>query len=100
MVPPAGAGAPIPVPPSGHVCGIMARVDNTRGVHKAPANELVNGALDVERTMSDQDQGILNLEGINVVRVFRTGGRPILSGPRPTPTHPTHQNPNTRRPFR
>lgn len=99
MVPPVGAGAPIPVPPSGHVCGIMARVDNTRGVHKAPANEIVNGALDVERTMSDQDQGILNLEGINVIRVFRAGGRPIVWGARTTVTDTNWQYVNIRRLF-
>ncbi len=99
MVPPAGAGPPIAVPPSGHVCGIMARVDATRGVHKAPANEIVNGALDVQRTVNDQDQGILNLEGINVVRVFRTGGRPILWGARTTATDTNWQYVNIRRLF-
>jgi len=33
------------VPPSGHVAGIWARNDDTRGVHKAPANEVVRGAI-------------------------------------------------------
>ena len=32
-----------PIPPSGHVLGIYARIDNERGVHKAPANEVVRG---------------------------------------------------------
>ena len=45
---PAGGGEPILVPPSGHVCGIIARVDLSRGVFKAPANENVNGAFDVQ----------------------------------------------------
>src|SRR5262249_4775390 len=40
------------VPPSGHVAGIYARVDNERGVHKAPANEVVRGALDVKVAIS------------------------------------------------
>jgi phage tail sheath protein FI len=38
----------IAVPPSGHMAGIWARNDGTRGVHKAPANEVVRGAVDVE----------------------------------------------------
>ena len=85
-VPRVGPGAPILVPPSGHVCGIIARSDNTRGVHKAPANEIVNGALGVERLMSNVDHGQLNLQGINVIRLFQTGGRPILWGARTTAT--------------
>jgi phage tail sheath protein FI len=85
QVRPAGKGEPLLVPPSGHVAGIMARSDNSKGVHKAPANEFVNGALGVERTMTDSEQGQLNLLGINVVRVFN-GGRPILWGARTTAT--------------
>ncbi|HVD29904.1 MAG TPA: phage tail sheath subtilisin-like domain-containing protein, partial [Mycobacteriales bacterium] len=52
---PAGGGAPILVPPSGHVCGIIARVDVGQGVFKAPANENVNGAVDIQANgnMSD-----------------------------------------------
>jgi phage tail sheath protein FI len=98
-VAPAGAGAPILVPPSGHVCGIIARSDNSRGVHKAPANEIVNGALGVERLMSDIDQGQLNLPGINVIRVFQTGGRPVLWGARTTATDLNWQYVNIRRLF-
>jgi hypothetical protein len=96
---PAGAGPPILVPPSGHACGIMARVDNNRGVFKAPANEIVNGALGVERTMSDIDQGQLNLLGINVIRIFQTGGRPVMWGARTTATDRNWQYVNVRRLF-
>jgi phage tail sheath protein FI len=96
---PAGTGAPILVPPSGHVCGIMARVDNNRGVFKAPANEIVNGALGIERNMSDVDQGQLNLQGINIIRLFQTGGRPILWGARTTATDRNWQYVNVRRLF-
>src|SRR5207249_3337592 len=68
-VSPAGPGLSVLVPPSGHVCGIIARSDNTRGVHKAPANEIVAGALGVERAMSDTDQGQLNFNSsVNVIR--------------------------------
>src|SRR5262249_370348 len=98
-VPPAGVGSLILVPPSGHVCGIFARSDTTRGVHKAPANEIVNGALGVERAMSDIDQGQLNQRGINVVRVFAAGGRPQLWGARTTATDRNWQYVNIRRLF-
>jgi hypothetical protein len=97
-VSPAGPGAPVLVPPSGHVCGIIARSDASRGVHKAPANEIVNGALGVERTMSDVDQGQLNMKGINVVRTF-SGGRPMLWGARTTASDKNWQYVNVRRLF-
>jgi phage tail sheath protein FI len=95
----ASGGVLILVPPSGHICGIIARVDNSRGVFKAPANEIVNGALGVERTMSDIDQGQLNLQGINVIRLFQAGGRPMLWGARTTATDRNWQYVNVRRLF-
>ena len=98
-VPPSGRGDLILVPPSGHVCGIIARSDATRGVHKAPANEIVNGALGIGRTMSNIDQGQLNLQGINVIRIFQTGGRPVLFGARTTATDLNWQFVNIRRLF-
>ena len=55
-VPPAGKGPPLLVPPSGHVCGLMAYVDNKKGVFKAPANEILQGTIGVERTMTDAEQ--------------------------------------------
>jgi len=58
------------VPPSGHMAGIYARVDTLRGVHKAPANEVVRGALDVEFRLGRPDQDGLNPDGINVIRRF------------------------------
>ena len=85
------------VPPSGHVCGIMARVDNIRGVHKAPANEFVNNALGVERIISDIDHGQLNLQNINVIRVFQTNGRPNVWGARTTSPLTSWQYVNIRR---
>jgi phage tail sheath protein FI len=98
-VAPAGTGAPILVPPSGHVCGIMARSDEIRGVHKAPANEIVTGALDVERTMSEVEHGDLNIKGINVIRRFHPGSRPMLFGARTTATDTNWQYVNIRRLF-
>ncbi|MBN1657599.1 MAG: phage tail sheath subtilisin-like domain-containing protein [Anaerolineae bacterium] len=95
----AATGKELLVPPSGHVMGIMARVDNARGVHKAPANENVNGAIGVQTTMSNQEQGLLNLQGINVIRVFQPGGRPKVWGARTTATDRNWQYVNIRRLF-
>ena len=63
-------GQRVLVPPSGHVAGIYARNDATRGVHKAPANEVVMGALGLERRVSKADQNGLNPQGVNVIREF------------------------------
>lgn len=98
-VPPAGRGDLTLVPPSGHVCGIIARSDANRGVHKAPANEIVSGALGVERGMSDIDHGQLNILGINVIRVFQGGSSPVLFGARTTATDRNWQYVNIRRLF-
>lgn len=98
---PAGPGQPILVPPSGHVCGIMARSDASRGVFKAPANEIVNGAVGIQTSgqMEDIEQGQLNLLGINVIRIPQGGGRPILMGARTTATDRNWQYVNIRRLF-
>jgi phage tail sheath protein FI len=56
------------VTPSGHMAGIYARVDEERGVHKAPANEVVRGALGLEYSVSKNEQDLLNPGGINVIR--------------------------------
>lgn len=58
------------VPPSGHIAGIYARSDAVRGVHKAPANEVIRGALKVEHKLSNADQKALNPVGINIIRQF------------------------------
>jgi phage tail sheath protein FI len=78
----AGGSEPkfIDQPPSGHVAGIWARVDATRGVHKAPANEGVVGIVDLERLITKDKQKSLNPPGINVIRMF--GSAPIVYGAR------------------
>jgi phage tail sheath protein FI len=96
---PSNDGPPILVPPSGHMCGIFARSDALRGVHKAPANEIVNGALGVERRVSLIEQGQLNMLGINIVQMFQDGGRPVLWGARTTATDTNWQYVNIRRLF-
>jgi phage tail sheath protein FI len=72
------------VPPSGHIAGIYARSDTQRGVHKAPANEFITGAIDLERALNDTDQGEINDVGINALRVFPGSARPIVWGARTT----------------
>ena len=61
-------GEKILVPPSGHVAGIYARVDTQRGVHKAPANEAVSGAVGLQYNLSKSQQDGLNPQGINCIR--------------------------------
>ena len=56
------------VPPSGHIAGIYARVDAQRGVFKAPANEIILGALGLKYDISRARQDKLNPNGINCIR--------------------------------
>jgi hypothetical protein len=62
------------VPPSGHIAGVWARTDETRGVWKAPANDTIRGVLDIERTITQNEQSLLNPIGINCIRPFGTRG--------------------------
>lgn len=61
-------------PPSGHIAGIWARSDASRGVHKAPANEGVRGALNVTYRLTRDEQGLLNQAGVNCIRLFAREG--------------------------
>jgi uncharacterized protein len=72
--------APFAIPPSGHVAGIYARVDNDQGVQKAPANEVVSGITGLQRTLYKAQQDILNPYpvNINVIRDFRSNDRGIV----------------------
>ena len=63
-------------PPGGTIAGIYARSDTERGVHKAPANEIIRGAIDLKFNLTKGEHGILNPRGINVIRSFI--GRGIL----------------------
>jgi phage tail sheath protein FI len=58
------------VPPCGHVAGVFARTDERAGVHKAPANEILEGVLDLEIDLSNDQQGELNPVGVNCLRSF------------------------------
>jgi uncharacterized protein len=69
-----GADQTILVPPSGHIAGLYARVDQERGVHKAPANESIRGAIELERKLIDSEQATLNPIGVNCIRAFPNRG--------------------------
>jgi hypothetical protein len=62
------------VPPSGHIAGVWARTDATRGVHKAPANETLRGALRLAYPLTRTEQGELNSAGVNCIRTFPREG--------------------------
>ena len=68
------------VPPSGHVVGIYNRSDADRGVHKAPANEVVLGAIDMEINLSRGEQDTLNPIGVNCIRSFPGRGIRVWGG--------------------
>lgn len=74
------------IPANGHITGIYARTDVERGVHKAPANEVVRGIVTrdlnggrkpLSHTLNKQEHDILNPRGVNVIRDFRIDGRDI-----------------------
>lgn len=88
------------VPAVGHIAGILARSDINRGVHKAPANEVVQGALDLSAIVSKGRQDILNPRGVNCIRDFTADGRGIrLWGARTTSSDPEWKYLNVRRLF-
>ncbi|MCA9988369.1 MAG: phage tail sheath family protein [Anaerolineales bacterium] len=62
------------IPPSGYVVGVYNRTDSERGVHKAPANEIVRGAIDLELNLSRGEQDTLNPIGVNCIRAFTGRG--------------------------
>ena len=68
-------GFDIKVGPSGAIAGLMARVDSNRGVWKAPAGTEadIRGIVGVEQRFSDRENGVLNPDAINTIRVFPAG---------------------------
>ncbi len=89
---------PIYVPPSGHVAGVWARSDNTRGVHKAPANEVVLGATGLAYNTTKGEQDTLNPNGVNCIRAFPGRGIRIW-GARTLTSNPSWRYINVRRLF-
>jgi phage tail sheath protein FI len=86
------------VPPSGHLAGIWARSDDTRGVHKAPANEVIRGAIDLELLITRGEHDQLNPQGINCVRAFPGRGIRVW-GARTLSSDPAWRYLNVRRLF-
>ena len=70
----AGAKRSAYFPPSGAMAGIYARTDVERGVHKAPANEVVRGCTGLSCAYNEGEQDILNPIGVNLIRAFTGRG--------------------------
>jgi phage tail sheath protein FI len=88
----------INVPPSGYLAGIWARNDNTRGVHKAPANEIVLGAIGLAYQTTKGEQDTLNPIGVNCIRAFPGRGIRVWGG-RTLSSNPSWRYINVRRLF-
>ncbi|MGW4114415.1 phage tail sheath family protein [Actinosynnema sp. NPDC004786] len=86
------------VPPAGHIAGVWSRNDNERGVHKAPANEVIRGAVDLEINISKSEQDLLNPIGVNCVRSFPGRGIRVW-GARTLSSDPAWRYLNVRRLF-
>lgn len=87
-------------PPAGHVAGVIAHTDLKAGggVHKAPANEAMGGVAELVTSVSDREQGALNVKGINIIR-HRPGGGIRVWGARTTGADPLWTYVNVRRTF-
>ena len=92
------SGANVFVPPSGHMAGIWGRNDDTRGVHKAPANEVVRGAINLEVNITKNEHDLLNPVGINCIRAFPGRGIRVW-GARTLSSDPAWRYLNVRRLF-
>ncbi len=88
----------ISIPPSGAVLGIYARSDNTRGVHKAPANEVVRACTGLDCQLNKGEQDILNPKGVNLIRIFPGQGVRVW-GARTVSSNPKWKYVNVRRLF-
>jgi phage tail sheath protein FI len=91
-------GRAVSLPPSGHMAGIWARTDDTRGVHKAPANEVVRGVVSLETAITKGEQEQLNPIGVNCIRAFPAQGIRVW-GARTLSAEPEWRYLNVRRLF-
>src|SRR4029078_9137145 len=94
-------GAPsstVSLPPSGFAAGIYARSDIARGVHKAPANEVIYGLTRFEQNVTFDRQSVLNPEGIKALRLF-SRSRNRVWGARTMSSDPEWKYVNVRRLF-
>jgi len=92
------SGTNIFTPPSGHMAGIWGRNDDTRGVHKAPANEVIRGAITLETMITRREADLLNPVGINCLRSFPGRGIRVW-GARTLSSDPAWRYLNVRRLF-
>jgi phage tail sheath protein FI len=92
------SGRNVSVPPSGHIAGLWSRNDDERGVHKAPANEVVRGALGLELVMTKGENDLLNPIGVNCIRAFPGRGIRVW-GARTLSSEPEWRYLNVRRLF-
>jgi hypothetical protein len=92
------SGDNIYVPPSGAIAGVWGRNDDTRGVHKAPANEVVRGAITLETQITKGEHDLLNPHGINCIRAFPGRGVRVW-GARTLSSDPAWRYLNIRRLF-
>ncbi len=88
----------IAIPPSGSILGIYARSDNTRGIHKAPANEVVRACVGLDTPFNKGEQDILNPKGVNLIRAFPGQGIRVW-GARTATSNPSWKYINVRRLF-
>ncbi len=93
-----GSGSTLAIPPSGHVAGVWARSDAERGVHKAPANEVVRGVIDLETNITRFEHDLLNPSAVNCIRAFPGLGIRIW-GARTLSSDPAWRYINVRRLF-
>ncbi len=92
------SGTNVNIPPSGHMAGIWGRNDDSRGVHKAPANEIVRGAISLELNITKVEHDLLNPVGINAIRSFPGRGIRVW-GARTLSSDPAWRYVNVRRLF-
>ncbi len=97
-VDPTAGPALLELPPAGFTAGIYARSDNERGVHKAPANEVVLGITKFMQNVTYDRQSVLNPEGINALRFFE-GRANRVWGARTMSSDPEWKYVNVRRLF-
>lgn len=88
----------IAIPPSGSIVGIYARSDTSRGVHKAPANEVVRACVGLDCQFNKGEQDILNPKGVNLIRSFPGQGIRVW-GARTVSSNPSWKYVNVRRLF-
>ncbi len=93
LVPSTGGAA---IPPAGHIAGIIARCDRAQGVFRAPANEVLNGVVDLALFLQPHDLAALNHDGINGLQVFAQRGIRVW-GARTVSTEPQCRYLNVRR---